>query len=357
LFSNSFETGSTDNPPNVPLQFHSVSDPIQMDFTNFGGGIFPVPYYAMNKVGSFPTLYSATNAPATTDTGEYQNATLAIFTPSPFFPVGGYAQLTADLRTPWLETIYVDPNKYLLDTIVPGSTSTTTFEPFEDEFYRYITSFDPTTSATVPIVPTGGNAFPSSTPFVAGGSDLQVAGQEVVYPQTDYNLPTFFPAQTVDYSGFPGGDGTHNLRRHQRAVDTGVPTNTGWIRLRGLAQAAFTTNASWTGVETRGHLAGGAIIELKVPGPAGSDWLDLGRSYGDPGIVGPLGSSPFYGCGTGVVISGSDVYVSYQTGSVFTSNNGSGNYLLFVLVTFINGPGTGLVLDQFEWYPPTFVPP
>jgi hypothetical protein len=58
-----------------------------------------------------------------------------------------------------------------------------------------------------------------------------------------------------------------------------------------------------------------------------------------------------------VVISGSDVYVSYQTGSVFTSNNGSGNYLLFVLVTFINGPGTGLVLDQFEWYPPTFVPP
>ncbi len=357
LFSNSFETGSTDNPPNVPDQFHSVADPIQMDFTNFGGGIFPVPYYVMNKLGSFPTLYSATNAPATGDTGEYQNATLAIYTPSPFMPVGGYAQLTADLHTPWLETVYTDPNKYLLDTYTPGSQSTTTYEPFVDEFYRYITSFDPTTSSTVPIVPTGGNAFPSSTAFVSGGSDLQVVGQEVIYPQTDYNVATFFPAQTIDYSGLPGGDGVDNLRRHLRAVDTGVSSNTGWIRLRGLAQAAFTTNAAYNGTETTGHLTGGAIVQLKVPGASGSDWLDLGRASGDPGVVGSLGTSPFYGCSTGVIISGSDVYVSYQTGSIFTSNNGSGNYLLFVRVTFINGPGTGLILDQYEWYPSTFTPP
>jgi hypothetical protein len=355
LFAQSFQTGSSDNPPHVPAQFHSAFDPIQMDFTNFGGGIFPVPYYAMKK--HLGAAYDFNNTPLPGDTGEYQNLTLAIYTPAPFMPSGGYAQLTADLRTPFHETVYVDPNKYLIDTYTPGTQPTTVFEPFVDEYYRYITSFDPTSSATVSIVPAGGNVFPSATALLVTGADLQVVGQEVVYPQTDYNVATFFPAQVIDYSGFPAGDGVDHLRRYQRAVDTGLPRNTGWIRLRGLAQAAFTTNAAYNGTETTGHLTGGAIVQIKIPGATGSDWLDLGRAYGDPGLVGALGTSPFYGCSTSVIISGSDIYVSFNMGPNFTSNNGSGNFLLFVRVTFINGPGTGLVLDQFQWYPPTFTPP
>jgi hypothetical protein len=348
----------------VPLQFHSAFDPIQMNFGEFGGGILPVPYYAMHKAGPNP-LYSATNSPAPGDTGEYANATLAIASPTAFCPVGGFGRLLADLRTtfgivigpPPHETVYADGNEYLYDSITPGSVSSTTFEPFVDELYRYLTAFDPTTSATVPIIPSGGNVFLSASALASPGNSLQVAGQELVYPQTNYNLATIFPAQTTNYSGFPGTDGVNLVRRHLRAVDTGVARNTGWIRLRGLAQAAFTTNAAYNGSETTGHLTGGAFVHLKVPGASGSDWLDLGRQYGDPGVVGPLGTSPFYGCQTGVVISGSDIYVQFQTGSIFTSNNGSGNFLLFVRVSFINGPGTGLVLDQFQWYPPTFVPP
>ena len=350
LFANSFETGSVDSPPNVPLQFHSAFDPIQVDFTNFGGVIFPVPYYAMNKFGG--GAYSFSNSPAPGDTAEYSNATLAIASPAPFCPVGGSSQLTMDLRTPFNETVFVDTKRYLFDTYTDGALSTTTFEPFVDEFYRYLTTFDPTPSATVPIVPAGPNVYLSSSALVATGPDLQVVGQEVVYPQTNYNVATFLPLQATNYSGFPAGDGVDHLRRYQRAVDTGVARNTGWIRLRGLAQAAFTTNAPYDGTETTGHLAGGAIIQLKVPGASGTGWLDLGRAYGDPGVA----TFDFYGCSTGVIISGPDIYVSFNT-TAFTSANGFGNFLLFVRVNFINGPGTALVLYQFQWYPPTFVPP
>ncbi len=355
LFANSFQTGSTDNPPNVPTQMHSAFDPIQMPFTSFGGGILAVPYYVMNKFGG--GVYSNTNSPAPGDTGEYQNATLAIVTPVAFTPVGGEAQLVANLRTPFQETVFTDTNIYLFDSYTPGALPTTVFEPFVDEFYRYIGTFDPTTSATVPVVPAGGNVFPSSTALLSGGADLQVRGHEVVYPQTNYNLGTIKPTQAIDYSGFPGSDGVNHLRRYQRAVDTGVARNTGWIRITGISQASFTTTAAYTGVETAGHLTGGAIVQLKVPGASGSDWLDIGRAFGDPGLVGPLGTSPFYGCQTGVVVNGSDIYVQFQTGSIFTSNNGSGNFLLFVRVTFINGPGTALQLNQIQFYPPTFTPP
>lgn len=349
LFANSFQTGSTDNPPNVPAQMHSAFEPIQMDFTGFGGGVLAVPYYSMNKFGG--GAYSAANTPATGDTGEYQNGSLAILTPTSFCPVGGYAQLGARLRNTFHETTFVDTNKYLYNTYSAGALPTTTFEPFVDEYFRYITTFDPTPSATVPMLPAGGNIFPSSTPFVVTGPNLQVAG-ELIYPQTNYNVGTFHPTQATDYSGFPGGDGANHPRRFQRAVDTSLPRNTGWLRLRGLAQAAFKTNAAFDGNETTGHTTGGAIIQLKVPGASGTGWLDLGRAYGDPGLT----AADFYGCATGVIVDGSDVYVSFNT-TAMTSNNGTGNFLLFVRVTFLNGAGTSLTLAQFQWYPPTFTPP
>lgn len=354
LFANSFQTGSVDNPPHVPAEFHSAFDPIQMDWTNFGGGIQPVPYNQMNKFGG--AAYDFNNSPEPGDVGEYQITGLPVYTPVHFCPLGGFAQLTANLRTPFHETVFVDTEKYLIDTYTAGEISTTTFEPFVDELYRYAFAFDPTSSALVPVIPSGGNVFASASPLTGGGGNLQVAGQEVIYPQTNYTVG-FQPNVSPDYSGFPGGDGANHFRRYQRAVDTGTPRNTGWIRLRGLAQAAFTTNAAYNGAEITGHATGGAIVQIKIPGASGSDWLDLGRASGDPGVVGPLGTSPFYGCSTAVVISGSDIYVSFNMGSNFTSNNGSGQFLLFVRVTFINGPGTSLALNQIQWYPPTFVPP
>ena len=349
VFAQSFQTGSLDAPPNVPAQFHSASNPIQLDFTNFGGGIQPFPYYELEKHGG--SAYSNSNSPQPGDTVELSSS-LLIYTPSPFCPQGGYAQLPANLRTPFHETTYTDTNKYLFDSYTPGALPTTTYEPFVDEYYRYASSFNQTSSSTVPIVATGGNVFNSTLALSSGGQSLQVMGHALGYPQTDYNVGTFFPAQSVDYSGFPGGDGANHVRQYVRAVDTGTARNTGWIRLRGLAQAAFTTNAAYDGTETTGHTTGGAIIQIAVPGPSGTGWLDLGRQYGDPGIA----TLNFYGCQTGVIISGSDIYVSFNT-TAFTSNNGSGNFLLFVRVLLLNGAGTSLVLQEFQYYPPTFVPP
>jgi hypothetical protein len=354
LFANSFETGSVDNPPNVPTQYHSQFDPLQLDFTSFGGGLLLVPYNEMNKFGG--AAYSNTNTPQPSDTSEYQNASLSIFSPTPFTFPGGFSQIIANLVKPFVERSVPDPNLYLFNSYTPGSISTTTFEPFVDELYRYLTSFDPTTSSTVPIIPTGGDIFSSSAPFASGGSDLQVVGQQLVYPQTNYDVANFFPSQTPNYSGFPSSDGAGHLRRYLRAVDTGMARNSGWLRLRGVLQATFQTNAAYNGTETTGH-SGGIMIQIKIPGSSGTDWLDLGRQYGDPGIVGPLGTSPFYGCQTGVVVSGSDVYLNFNTGSNYTSNNGSGNFLLFVRITLINGSATHQVIDQFQWYPPTFGPP
>ena len=350
LFSQSFQTGSTTSPPNVPLQFNSAYDPMQLDFTDFGGSIFPIPYYNMKALGG--SAYSATNTPLPGDTGEYANTTLAIHLPSFFCAPGGYAQLTVNLHTPFQETTYVDTKKYLYDSYTPGTVSTTTYEPFVDEYYRYASAFNQTASSTVPIVATGGNVFNSALALTGGDQSLQVMGHALGYPQTDYNVATFFPAQATNYSSFPGSDGANHIRQYVRAVDTGTARNTGWIRLRGLAQSAFTVNSAYDGGETTGHTTGGAIIQIAVPGPSGTGWLDLGRQYGDPGIA----ALNYYGCQTGVIVSGSDIYVSYNS-TAFTSNNGSGNFLLFVRVLLLNGAGTSLVLQEFEWLPPTFTPP
>ena len=351
LFGNSFNTGSVDNPPNVPTQFHSAFDPVVIDFGTFGGGLLKVPYYAMHKAGP-NALYSITNTPVPADVGEYQNALLSIVTPVSASPAGGFGTLKANLRDPFHTTpvVFPDPKKDLFNSFPQtggGTASTDTFEPFVDEKYRYIITFDPSPSATVPILPAGGDVFPSSTPFVVTGPDLQEVGNLLLYPQVDYSAALFRPVAQPNYSGFPAGDGALHLRRYQRAFDTGIARNTGKIRIRGLAQAAFTTNAPYNGVETTGHTTGGAIIQIKVPGAGGTGWLDLGRAFGDPG----LSTLDFYGCSTGVVVSGPDVTVTFNT-TAFTSSNGSGKFLLFIRVTLINGNGTPLSIDELQWLPP-----
>lgn len=359
LFADSFQTGSVAN-VDIPSQFNSSFDPLSIDFTLFGGSSLLVPFYQLNKFGG--GLYSPTNSPAPGDTGEYQNASLSIPTPVPYCPLGGIVLLSATLRTLWQQTgAFYDANQYLFNSLAAGGSSTSTFEPFTDEVYRYSIGFDPTSSATVPIIPTGGNIFPSASVLVTPGQSLQVASHLLIYPANDYSTG-YFPTGQPDYSNFTVTDGADHLRRYQRAVDTGVARNTGWIRLLstnpGLL-AAFTAVGAYNGIETTGHLGGGAIIQIKVPGASGSDWLDIGRQYGDPGLIGTVGTSPFYGCQTGVVTNFNDIYVSYNTGSNFTSNNGSGQFLLFVRITFINAPSSGLSVnvEEFQWYPPTFTPP
>ena len=347
LFANSFETGSSTNPPNVPLQFASSLDPIRMAFGNFGGGTLDIPYYSMNKLGG--SAYSSVNTPQPGDTGQYTNATMAIVGGGSYCPVGGAAQLVANLYTPFKSASSTDANKYLYDTYNQAGSglSTTQSEPLVDEHYRYVVSPDPTTVSTLPIVPAGGNVFPSSSALVTGDSNLQVVGHEIVYPSTNYNVATFLPSQTPNYSSIAGADGTHYLRRYLRLFDTQTPVNSGNIVITGVAASNFAvSSAFFDGGETTGHLSaspnGGMIIQIKIPGVTG--WLDLGRAFGSPGS----GTSNFYGCATLTVTSGSTVTVSYNSTS-FTGNNGSGQFPLAVRVTYINGIGNAYGIQSIAW--------
>jgi hypothetical protein len=350
LFSNSFDTGSVANPPLVPNQFQSANDPMVLNFNAFGGTTTLVPYSDLRKA-TIVGNYSNINSPQAADIAQYINAALAIPGAGPASPANGYGLLRADLKDPFNAAVqFLDTTRYLFNSYPQsggGTASTTTLEPFVDEKYRYALSFDPTTSAAVPIVPGGGNIYASNAALLVTGPDLQEVGNVLAYPQVNYGAAAYRPVGQPDYSGFPAGDGANHLRRYQRAFDTGVPRNTGKLRIRGLAYAAIQTNAAYNGTETTGHLVGGAIIQLKVPGGGGTGWLDLGRAYGDPGIA----TTDFYGCATGITTVGPDVFVTFNT-TAFTSNNGSGNFLLFVRVSLINGAGTALTIDELEWLPP-----
>jgi hypothetical protein len=68
---------------------------------------------------------------------------------------------------------------------------------------------------------------------------------------------------------------------------------------------------------------------------------------GDPGLA----TTDFYGCSTGVTISGSDILVTFNTTS-FTANNSFGEFPLFVRVTMLNSAaGRALRLDELAWAP------
>lgn len=369
LFSNSFQTGSFDAPPVVPTGFHSNFDPIDIGFDDFGGPSFPVPYWRLHKQGAPPGLYTQTNSPAPVDVGEYVNPALALPGAVPFTPnnVLGYSRLKVTLHDPFNAVPVFDTSKRYLFNSYPqtggvGAISTDTFEPFVDEHYRYITTFNASVSATVRITPSGGDVFPSAVAFVATGPDLQIVTNNLTYPQEDFSLASYFPANAGgNYSTFPAGDGVNHLRRYVRAFNTGIARNTGKLRIRGqkivlgvpvpLTASDFTANAAYDGTEITGHTAGGLIIQIKVPGPAGSGWLDIGRVVGDPG----LGLSDFFGCQTGVTTVGNDIFVSFLTGA-FTSDNGlafGNKFLLFVRVSMINdATGLAVFLDELEWQVP-----
>jgi hypothetical protein len=337
LFQNSFLTDTAPDNVTVPTGFGSASVPMIVDFGDFGGGLLNVPYESLRKQG-VPGNYSATNPPALTDIGEYINANLAILSPSAASPVGGAGRFRVQLRTPFSSAVsYVDSTRYLFNSYPQTGVSTTTDEPFVDEHYRYISAAAPASPA-LPIVPAGGNVFDSVTPFAGAGADLQVLGNQLVYPQVDFS--TYVPAGP-NYATVQAGDAANQPRRYVRAFNTGIARNTGSLTLSGLLVSAVTTSAAYDGTETTGHLTGGAIIQIKVPGATG--WLDLGRSKGDP----DLGTQDFKGCSTGVT----GTTITYDT-TAFTSDNGSGQFVIFVRISFLNNAaGRVLALSNLTWAP------
>lgn len=376
LFTNTYDTSTSAGDLPAGYTGFTTIDPMVVNFANFGGGTLGVPYTGLHLSGVHPN-YSPTSPPAITDVGEYTNASLAIASPSSFtlsVPstpwTGALSVLSTNLSTPFhANVVFNDAMQYIYNSWPQsgGSAgSTTTFEAMTDEQYRYLSTFNPSLT-TLPVLPAGGNAFVSSTVLAAAGSDLQVIGGWLVYPQTNYSVGTIRPAGQPNYSTIPGADGALHLRRYVRAFDTGTPRNTGHLTIRGLPTPTgvrlnpLQTNVSFDGSETTGHtwtnnggdanITGGIIIQIKIPGATG--WLDVGRASTDP-LAG--GTSDFDGCATNYTYSGTDTIISYNT-TAQTANNGSGQFPIFVRVTVINGVNNGGTLsvqhaiDQITWAP------
>jgi len=318
--------------------------PFNIDFSDFGGASIDFAYTDLRKFGT-GVNYSAVNSPQTVDVWEYTQINFTAWGYGPAAaPPGGYGYIRYRLRKPFHDVAVQDTSRYMFNSYpqTGGSLSTSTFEPFVDERYRYVSTVTPTVS-NKPIIPVGGDDFNSTTGFVASDPNAQVIGGDLIYPQVSY-ATGYLPVGGRNYAAVLAGDPANHIRRYVRAFDTGGPRTTGKLRINGLAFVDFDSSGLYTGVETTDH-PGGAIIQVRVPGSTG--WLDLGRVKGDP----DLALTDFRGCRIGLEVSGSDVTVTYDT-TLPTVNNGSDEYLIFVRVSFIKGPGTALALDELEWQAP-----
>ena len=347
LFNGSFYLGTTASPPNIPAEFTTDYPPIRFDFGFFGGTDLEIPYMQLRPTGG--SLYSISSAPLPGDQAQFTSGSLTIASPTPFTRPGqGASLVSVELSKPFQNiSVYTDISRAWLYNSFPqsggGTASTLTLEPLVDERFRFVSTY-PASIAAVGLIPGGGDHFNSSAVIAAGGDDLQVIGSQVIYPKTDYSTANFRPTGQPNYAAVLAADAANHLRRYVRAFDTGIARNTGRIRVRGLAASAFASLGPFTGAPVADH-PGGAILEIKVPGVTG--WLDLGRPQGDPDLTTVDG----HGCQIGLSTSGPDVFVSYNVTSP-TGNNGSGDFPIFLRLTFIKGPGTSLRVDEFEWLSP-----
>jgi hypothetical protein len=347
LFSDSFYTGTVPN-ANIPPGMESAYDPMVLDFSDFGGSNLLLHYYDLKAVG--PGLnYDPTNSPLPADVGQFISFAHDIPAPTTMAsPIGGYGVLRVNIRKPFsAQVVYADASSRYLFNSYPqtgGSTaSTETMEPFTDEKYRYINSVV-LVAPNKPVIPLGGDVYDSTVALASADGNLESVGSQLVYPQVNFSAG--YTPVGPDYAAVLAGDAPNDLRRYVRAFNTGVARNIGKLRIQGLDLADFNSAGAYTGSEVNDH-TGGAIIQIKLPGPTG--WLDLGRVKGDPDLD---VSQDYRGCRTGYSVVGSDLIVTYDT-TAYTGDNGSGDFLVFVRVTFIkNGTGQGLVLDELEWQAP-----
>jgi hypothetical protein len=320
-------------------------DPVTLDLTGIFGsptGLVVFPYDSMHNVSTPLVPYSATNGPQPTDRAEINWTGSAVGSGYSFGIVSISAQLAKPFFTP---VTYTDTtHRYLYNnypqTVGGGAISTDVLEPFTDELHRYAltANFDAPAKS---IIPAGGDVYNSSHVLAAHESDLQLIPFGIVYPQMDFGAGDVLPVGGPNYSLLPGSDGLNHVRRYVRAFDTGVPRNTGkFVISASLANALV--DALFDGNETTGHIDGGMILQLKVPGVTG--WLDLGRAKGDP----DLSTVDYHGCKVSLVGN----TITYDT-TGYTVNNGSGKFLIWLRVClFNNAAGRALTVGQITWQAP-----
>jgi hypothetical protein len=344
LFANAYLTNASAS-ASVPAGFESTPTPCALDLTEFGG---PVTSYALyDQGGASKILNNATNNPFTLAAPPATNAVAMLAVTQ---PVGGSAVPFAGgapggrVKVIWspafaAPTTQTETQRYLYDSVGNAGSSSTT-EAFTDEQFRYVASFVGS-SVTTPLLPAGADDYNSTTVLASNTAELQIVAGRLVYPGT--NFSSGFSPAGPNYATVRSADAANLKRRYIRAFDTGIPRNTGKLQLVGLSFSSFDAGvAAIDATEVADH-PGGAIVQIKVPGATG--WLDLGRASGLPDVD---KTQNFRGCRVGIA---SDVY-TYET-AAFTANNGSGQFVLLVRITFLkNGTGENLSLDAITWLPP-----
>lgn len=344
LFANSYLTNSVAS-ASVPAGFESTPTPCAIDLSDFGG---PVTSFQLYDQGVASRILN--NADGNPFTLVSPPATNAVASLSVTQPVGGTAVPFASglpggrVKVVWspafaAPTTQTETQRYLYDAVgTTGSSSTT--ESFTDEQFRYVSSFAGV-SFSIPLIPAGADDYNSSTVLTSNTADLQVVSGRLVYPGS--NFSSGFSPVGPNYAAVRSGDSSNLKRRYVRAFDTGIARNTGRLQLVGLSFSSFDAGTAPIDLNEVTDHPGGAIVQIKVPGVTG--WLDLGRASGVPDLD---KSQNFRGCRTGIA---GDIY-AYDTAS-FTANNGSGQFILLVRVTFLkNGTGETLTLDSITWLPP-----
>lgn len=336
VFENSYFTNTIAS-VSVPAGFESPQAVASADLTDFGGTVQDYQLYDASPARildhSTGNPFTLVAPPATTDVARFTHSAQ---------PIGGsgaaapypYAQVRVVFRSPFGAPLTMTDSKlYLYNTLAGASTHQS--EPFVDEDYRYDASA--TITSASPMLPSGGSDFDSTAVLVSNDGELQVYSGRLVYPGVDFTIASYDPAQQAgsNYALVAAGDAGSHKRRYVRIFDTQISKNTGTLTISGLSFTAFQASGPIDLNEVTDH-PGGAIIQLKIPGVTG--WLDLGRAKGDPDLN---TAADFRGCRTG--ISGSSY--TFETGG-FTAPNGSGEYLLIVRVTFINGTGNSLFIDS-----------
>lgn len=342
LFQNSYLTNSAAS-LSVPADFTSADPIAEVLMSEFGGATTPYqlfdasPARVVNDSGGAP--FSLVSPPSLAAVARFAHTThpTATGASEPTFP---YARATVRWKGAFaadLDTLTTE--RYLFNTGFTGFDSVT-LEAFCSETYRYVGAYG-ATIASAPILPAGGDDYDSTVSIPAG--ELQVQSGRLVYPTENFTSAVYYPTNAGrNYATVFAGDGANTKRRYIRAFDTGIARNTGRLRITGVAFSDFEAVGPLDPGEVTDH-TGGMVVQIRVPGATG--WLDLGRDSGVPDLD---KTQNFRGCLTGVA---GDVY-SFDTGS-FTSDNGSGVFLLFVRVTLIkNGVGETLSVQEIEWLPP-----
>ena len=351
LVGNSWLPGTTAG-AELPADFVTGFDPVLYDLSSFGGSGTGRAYYNLRVTGSGST-YTMVAAPQPADQVQDLLGALTIPSAVPFtYPGTGQSSILVSLHRPWTSASITHSQVWMFNSYPQSGVSTIstdTFDSFVDEKYRCDRNYGP--GPTARILPVGaGVKYDSSVAIAApvlNVGDLQVVGGRLVYPSVDYS--GFKPAGNPDYSAFPAGDPATSLRDYVRLFDTGVPRNTGRIRVKGLSPTAIAAGP-FTGSNISDIVSmhpGGACMYIQVLG-GGTGALDLGRVKGDPDLT----VASQRGCQTSLeVLSPTEFIVSYDT-TAYTGNNGFDEYPLYFVVGFTQVAGTGLYIEEIEWLPP-----